>query len=262
MTISSMTISTTIGKLVFSVAIFGVLVTGCISTTTGPPKSKPDDAAAAELTYQLGARYYKNGQYGLARDRLLLSIEKDPKRAVAHSTLALTYEALGNVRLATESYETAIRVAPRDFDVQNAYAVFLCRSKDYDGAKKLFDKAIAHPENDYAETTLTNAGLCMGQKPDLAAAETYFRAALDRKPTHGEALLQLCLLKFQQKDYLSARAFLQRFMSSSMTTAGVLYLAAQIEDLLGNDHGRTEFEDQLLREFPTSPEARKVLGSG
>jgi len=257
-----MTINMTVVKLIFSGAICGVLITGCITTTSGPPRSAPDDAAAAELTYQLGARYYKNGKYQLARDRLLLSIEKDPKRAVVHTTLAMTYEALDNVRLATESYKTAMRVAPRDFDVQNAYAVFLCRYEDYDAARKLFDKAIAHPENDYSEITLTNAGICMGEKPDLAAAEAYFRAALDRKPTYGDALLQLCLLKFQQKDYLSARGFLQRFMGSSRTTAGVLYLAAQIEDFLGNDQGQTEFEDQLLRQFPTSPEARKVLGSG
>ena len=69
-------------------------------------------------------------------------------------------------------------------------------------------------------------------------------------------------MKFKQKGYLSARAFLQRYMSSSKTTAGVLYLAAKIEDVLDNDRGRTMYEDQLLREFPTSPEARKVLGSG
>lgn len=256
------TISMAIRKLVFSGVMGVFLITGCIMSTTGPPKPKPDNAAAAELNYQLGARYYKNGQYDLARDRLLLSIEKDPRRAVAHSTLALTYEALGNVRLATDSYETAIRVAPRDFDVQNAYAVFLCRNKDYDAAIKLFDKAIKHPKNDYAEITLTNAGVCIGQVPDMVAAERYFRAALDRKPNHGEALLQMCLLKFQQEDYLNARGFLQRFMNSSRMTAGVLYLAAQIEDMLGNDRGRTEYEDQLLREFPTSPEARRVLGSG
>ncbi len=144
---SGMTNGMSIRKLIFSGAICGVLITGCITTTSGPPQSVPDDAAAAELTYQLGARYYKNGQYALARDRLLLSIEKDSKRAVVHSTLALTYEALGNVRLATESYKTAMRVAPSDFDVQNAYAVFLCRYKDYDEAKKLFDKAIALEEN-------------------------------------------------------------------------------------------------------------------
>ena len=252
----------TMKKLIVFGTICGFLGVGCVSTTTGTTQSDPDNEAAAELTYQLGARYYQNGNYERARDRLLLSIEKDPKRAAAHSTLAMTYEALGNQRLATESYEMAMRVAPRDFDVQNAYAVFLCRQRDFDAARKLFDKAIKHPENDNAETTMTNAGLCMAQVPNEAAAESYFRAALDRKPNYGEALLQLCLLKYQQTDYLSARAFLQRYMNSSRTTAGVLYLAAKIEDMLGNDRGRTDFEDQLLREFPTSPEARKVLGSG
>jgi type IV pilus assembly protein PilF len=182
--------------------------------------------------------------------------------AAAHTTLALTYEALDNVRLARESYENAIRVAPRDFDIQNTYAVYLCRQQDYDQAQKFFDKAGSHPENDDAEVTLTNAGVCMGQKPDLAAAEKYFRRALDHKRNYAEALLQLCLLKFQQKNYLSARAFLQRYMSSKNPTAGVLYLASRIEDMLGNDRGKTEYEDQLIREFPSSPEARKVLGAG
>ena len=118
-----MTINKSIRKLIFSGTIYGVLITGCITTTSGPPRSDPDEAAAAELTYQLGARYYKNGQYELARDRLLLSIEKDPKRAVVHTTLALTYEALDNVRLAAESYETAMRVAPHDFEPQAGHVI-------------------------------------------------------------------------------------------------------------------------------------------
>ena len=70
------------------------------------------------------------------------------------------------------------------------------------------------------------------------------------------------LLKFSQKDFLGARAFLQRYMSTNQTTAAVLYLASRIEDMLDNDRGRTEYENQLIREFPTSTEARKVLGSG
>jgi type IV pilus assembly protein PilF len=235
----------------------------CVSTTTGSiTEPERDDAVAADLNYQLGARYYQKGSYNLARDRLLVATEIDPKMAIAFSTLALTYEALGNERLAKDSYEKAIRAEPDNFEVQNTYAVFLCRQREYEMAEKHFGKAMNHPENDDAEVTMTNAGVCMGQKPDLVAAEKYFRLALDRKRTYGEALLQLCLLKYQQKDYLSARAFLQRFMSSSISTAGVLYLAAKIEDELGNDRGRTDFEDQLIRQFPTSPEARKVLGAG
>ena len=249
--------------LIIPGAICFLLMAGCVSTTTGSiTEPGRNDKEAADLNYQLGARYYSNGNYTLARDRLMLAIEIDPKMAVAYMALALTYEALDNKRLAKEAYEKAIRAAPHDFDIQNTYAVFLCRHQYYSEAQDYFDKAGSHPENDDAEVTLTNAGVCMGQKPDLAAAEKYFRMALDHRSSYSEALLQLCLLKFQQDDYLGARAFLQRYMSSTIPTAGVLYLASRIEDMLGNDRGKTEYEDQLIREFPTSPEARTVLGAG
>jgi type IV pilus assembly protein PilF len=251
------------GYLNITGAICFFLMAGCVSTTTGSiTEPVRNDDEASELNYQLGARYYQQGSYELAKDRLLLAVEIDPKMAVAHTTLALTYEALENLRLARESYENAVRAAPRDFSVQNIYAVFLCRQQDYDQAEKHFEKAAKHRENDNAEVTMTNAGVCMGQKPDPVAAEKFFRMALDNKSNYGEALLQLCLLKYQAKDYLSARAFLQRYMSSNISTAGILYLASRIEDKLGNDRGRTQFENQLIREFPTSSEARKVLGSG
>ena len=250
-------------NLIIPSAICFFLMAGCVSTTTGSiTEPERNNKEAADLNYQLGARYYQQGSYNLALDRLLLATKYDPKMATAYSALALTYEALDNQRLAREAYEDAVRADPRNFDVQNTYAVYLCRQQDYGQAQKYFDKAGSHAENDDAEVTLTNAGVCMGQKPDLAAAEKYFRKALEHKRNYGEALLQLCLLKFQQKDDLTARAFLQRYMSSTRPTAGVLYLASRIEDILGNDRGKTDYEDQLIREFPTSPEARKVLGAG
>jgi type IV pilus assembly protein PilF len=245
---------------VLSVAVF--LLSGCVSsTTTGALEREPSDDAA-EYNYELGRSYLQNEKYELARDRLERAIEIDPRMAKAYMALGMTYEALDNLRLATDSYEKAVKMAPRDFNIMNSYAVFLCKQQDYKEASRYFEKAASHPENDDAERTLTNAGLCMMQKPDLDAAEAFFRQALEHKTTYGEALLQLCLMKFQQQDYLGARAFLQRFMASHRTTAGVLYLAAEIEGKLGNDRGRTDYVNQLLREFPESPEARKALSSG
>lgn len=249
-------------ELIVTAALACLLLGGCISTTTGTVPMEADEADAAELNYQLGARYYKNGKYELARDRLLLSIKLEPKNAIAHTTLALTYEAMENLRLARASYAEAIRVAPRNFEVQNTYAVFLCKQRDYAGAGTYFDKAASHPENDNAEVTLTNAGVCMLQKPDPVAAERFFREALDRRSSYSEALLQLCLLKYQQQDYLASRAFLQRFMAANKTTPGVLYLGSQIESKLGDERARKEFVDQLVRDFPTSEEARKALETG
>ena len=243
-------------------ALAGLLVlAGCVSTTTGPSRPDADEGDAAELNYQLGARYYRNGNYELARDRLLYSIELDPKRAIAHSTLALTYEQLGNTRLATESYERAVRVAPRNFDVLNAYAVFLCRQNRYDEAADFFERAVSVPENDNSEIMLTNAGVCLVQKPDYARAETFFRRALEEKSNYGEALIQLSLLKHETGDDLHARAFLQRYLTSNPANAGILLLGYQIEDRLGDDRARDDYAGRLLREYPASAEAKRVLES-
>ena len=124
-----------------------------------------------------------------------------------------------------------------------------------------FDRAIAVRENDDVEITYTNAGVCLTQQPDLERAEVYFRKALDRKPNYGEALIQLVLLKQEQGEHLSARAFLQRYLSANRPSAGVLYLGVMIEEKLGDERARTEYADQILREFPQSPEAKKVLES-
>lgn len=240
-------------------SLAGFLLAGCVSSTTTGSLEREPSGDAAEYNYELGRNYLQNEKFDLARDRLQRAIEIDPRMAKAHMALGMAYEGLDNPRLARDSYEKAVRLAPRDFNILNSYAVYLCKRHDYDEARRYFEKAGNHPENDDAERTFSNAGLCMAQKPDLEAAEAFFREALERKSTYGEALLQLCLLKYQQQDYLGARAFLQRFMASNRTTAGVLFLAAEIEGKLGNGRGRTDYVERLLREFPESPEARKAL---
>ena len=244
-------------------AMAAILVgSGCVSTTTGPPEKKADQGDAAELNYQLGARYYRKGDYDLARDRLQLALKQDPRNAFAWSTLGLTYEALGNVRLAEDAYENAVRVAPRDFKIQENYAVFLCRQGRFDDARRYFDRAIKAPTNDYSEQTYTNAGVCMLQKPDHVAAEEYLRAALERRPNNGEALLQMSVLFFETGDNLRARAFLQRYLGGNMPTAPVLYHGILIEEKLGDDTARRQYTLQLLRDFPDSAEAERIRQAG
>ena len=238
-----------------------LMLSGCVSSTSGPPKSEPNDDDAADLNYQLGARYYRNGDYDLARDRLELSLEQDPANAIAWSTLGLTYEALGNTRLAEQAYGKAVRVAPRDYQIQDNYATFLCRAGRPEEARRYFDKAIKAPTNDYSERTYTNAGVCMMQIPDYAGAEKYFRGALERRQNYPEALLQMSVLFFEKGDHLRARAFLQRYMEANDVSAPVLYHGIQIESELGDDRARREFTKQLLKDFPNSAEAQLVRQS-
>ena len=237
------------------------ILAGCVSTTTGPAEKKPSASDAADLNYQLGARYYQNGEYDLARDRLKLSLEINPGNAIAWTTLGLTYEALGNLRLAEDAYDHAVRAEPRNYRVQENYAVFLCQRGRYDEGLTHFDRAIKAPTNDYAERTYTNAAVCLMQKPDYRVAETYLREALGRRSNYPEALFQMSVLFYRTEDFLKARAFIERYLDANAATAESLFLAVKIEEALDDDRARLDYEEDLLKKFPDSPQAKNIRQS-
>lgn len=236
------------------------MLCSCVTSTTQTRQFEESDEAAGH-NYQLGLQYFRKGNYILARDRLIRSLDFEPKTASTHSMLALTYVQLSNKRLASKHFDLAIRYGPNDQDVRNTYAVFLCGQGNYDEARKQFDRAINIRENDNPEVMMSNAGVCMAKKPDLELAERYFRQAIARRPSYGEALIQLAALKHRTEDNLTARAFLQRYLSFNEASAAVLYLAIQIETQLGMDREATDYLNLLLRDFPDSPEARQTLTS-
>jgi len=234
------------------------LLVGCISSSTATHTGEPS-ADAAEQNYQLGTQYFRNGSFDLARSRLERATEIDPKYAEAHSMLAMTLVQLDLIRLATESFNRAVRLEPDNFSVRNAYAVFLCQQREFDEARKQFDRAIKVRTNDNPEIMMTNAGVCMVQNSDYVLAEQYFRAALSVRPTYGEALIQMASLKHHTVEDLMARAFLQRYLAANEAAAAVLYLGVQIESALGDERSADEYQSQLLADFPDSAEARQLL---
>ena len=234
---------------------------GCVSTETSTRTTEPSEDAGAQ-NYQLGAQYFRNGNYELARARLERAIELEPRNANAHSLLALTFVELGNHRLANENFERAVRLSPNNKDVRNAYAVYLCQQREFDDAMEQFDRAINVRDNDTRWIEMTNAGVCVAQQPDLARAEQYFRQAIQLRPAFGEALIQMAALKHRTDDNLTARAFLERYLQVNEASAPVLYLAVQIETGLGDDRAATDYMNQLLRDFPESAEARLMMQQG
>ena len=59
-----------------------------------------------------------------------------------------------------------------------------------------------------------------------------------------------------------ALAAVDYFTPSYHAPRGVLLLGVRIEERLGNERARTAYADQILRDFPQSPEARTILESG
>lgn len=238
------------------------MFSGCITESSGGREFKQSPTDAAAYNYQLGVEYLKNGNLQLARERLESSVEQDPTEAVAYSTLAIVYQRINEPKLADKAYRDAIRVAPNDGAVQNSYAVYLCGRKEFRDAEKMFLKAARNPLYSTPALAMTNAGVCMLERPDEAEAERYFRGALEVSKDYPNALFELARLKLSQDNALSSRAFLQRLMAGRTAPANVLLLAWQVEKALGDNQAADDFASELKRRFPESRQALAVSRGG
>ena len=118
-----------------------------LSACSVVPSSSSADAQhnLAEIQARLAAAYLQEGRYALALDKAEQAIAADARYAPAYSTLALIRIALGQDDLAGAAYTQALRYAPEDPELQNAYGVYLCRQQDYVRAEAAFMRAAQDP---------------------------------------------------------------------------------------------------------------------
>jgi type IV pilus assembly protein PilF len=65
-------------------------------------------------------------------------------------------------------------------------------------------------------------------------------------------------LSYSNRQYLSARGFLERYLAVAKHTPETLSTAFQTERALGNSKGADGFADELLTQFPLSKEAQLI----
>lgn len=219
-----------------------------------------NDEDAARINTQLGINYAQRGQYAMALDKLKRALSQDESLAGAHSAIAFVYQNMNEPAKAEKHYRRALELQPDDPALKNNFGAFLCSRKRADDAERLFLEAARDPRYGTPEAAWTNAGLCL-KAQDSEKAERYFREALQLKPDYREALAQMAGIAFRQRDYLRARAFLQRYDLSRSATPELLYIAARTEAALGDTGAAQFFERRLKLEFPESEEAAAAAPS-
>ncbi|WP_455221299.1 type IV pilus biogenesis/stability protein PilW [Kaarinaea lacus] len=214
-----------------------------------------------ETQVQLGVGYYEQGNYEVALEKLEKAIEVKPDYAPAHSAIALVYVHLRRYDLADEQFRKAIRLSPEDGGIYNNYGVFLCGQKRPAEAEKYFLKAVKLPLYPTPELAYENAGACALRIPDMKKAETYLNKALDLNPRLPTALIDMAQIRFEQKNFLSSRGFLQRFEAVSPHTAESLWLGIRVERELGDKNAESNYKKQLQSKFPKSEQFKMMLNS-
>jgi type IV pilus assembly protein PilF len=74
-------------------------------------------------------------------------------------------------------------------------------------------------------------------------------------------LFALAEIENEQKNFLSARAFLERYLAVARTSPSSLWLGVRIERGLGNAGTANQYAQRLKNEYPSAPETRQLLES-
>jgi type IV pilus assembly protein PilF len=238
------------------VALLCVLASACVSTQES--KKSVSNKEKAALNLKMGGRYLEMNMLEIAKEKIELAISQDSKNAKAYNVLGVLYERLKQYDMAGEQYKKAIKLDDNNASIQNNYGRFLCEKDDYQAGVALLKKAIAMPFNNRKWFAYTNIGRCELGKGDQMVAEKNFRQALKENKSYSPALSEMQKISYKAKKYMSARAFLERYLSVTRHSAETLWYAVQTERALGNKAMSEKYRDQLLMKFPTSKESEQV----
>jgi len=234
------------------------LISGCASTQSDDEYEKSDSRKAAESNTSLGLEYMNRGQYEVALGKLKKAIREDPGYAPAQTVLAVLYERIGENEFAGKHYKLAYEADPKDGDVNNNYGVYLCKTGKQAQALSHLARALDDPFYNSPAVALTNAGSCALSNDDLVEADKYLRRALRMDPEFPDALMNMARLNFEQKNYLSSRAFIQRYEVVAQHGPKSLLLGYQIETASGDRKAANKYKLALESNFPESDQTAEV----
>jgi type IV pilus assembly protein PilF len=212
----------------------------------------------ASIRMQLAVGYYQDGKYAIALDEIKKAITIEPDYADGYGVRALIYTSMGELTLADENYQRALKLAPTSPDLANNYGSFLCGAGGKPAeAMPYFDRALKNPAYATPISALVNAGNCSLKTKQYALAERYFTDALRYDPELAQTNTGLARTYYERRDYQRAGFFINRLTTSSKLdslSAETLWLAIRVARKLGDRSLEASLTGQLQRRFPGSPE--------
>lgn len=260
-------------RVTVRVALCAAALAGCAGSGKGVPDSEstlqgskrelktasdqtPNDKRA-NIRLQLAIGYFQEGNYPVALDEVKQAIAIDPDVADAYSVRALIYTAMGEMALAEENYQRAMRMEPRNPEFNNNYGSFLCQVGRYQLGMAQFEIALKNPMYQSPFKAMVNAGGCSLKLKDYDAAERYLLDALRFDAGHPATNAGLARVYYERRDYPRAGFFINRMkavVKYDVMSAESLWLAIRIGRKLGEKDMEQPMVTQLRRRHPGSPE--------
>ena len=226
-----------------------------------PPPVKQAEVSPqyrAQLHTDLGAGYYERGQMDIALDELNEALRIDPNNAKAYNITGLVYTVLREDTKAEQNFQRALALAPQDSDIRGNWGWFLCthgRARESIGE---FDQAIRNPLYRTPEIALINAATCSASIGEARNAETYYRRAIAISANNAAAAYGLAQLMYKEARFEDARGWMKIVLLQTGPAPEALYLGMCVERKLGDHASETAYASQLRNRYPDAAETRAI----
>jgi type IV pilus assembly protein PilF len=235
-------------------AVACVALAGCASHERA--EKKKEDASTYNT--QLGIAYLRQGDVPLAKEKLDRALKENPDNPAVHSARAMLYDRMSDPKQADNEYQTALRLAPNDPDVSNNYAVYLCQIGRTDDGVKRFEVVARNALYRTPWVAFTNAGVCLRTAKRNDEAAKNFKQALALRPNFSEATYQLADLYFSAGNLAEARAAIDTYLGAFEETPDLLLLGVRIARAQNDRVATVLYSRKLRLDFPSSAQAKAL----
>ena len=218
-----------------------------------------DVRARARIHTELAAGYFELGNLGVALEEINEALRSDANYSPAYNVAALIYAELREDKQAESYFERALRINPLDSDANNNFGRYLCDRKRTDEGIKYFLAALRNPLYQTPDRSYVNAGLCSRRRGDNAGAEEYLHKALKIQPNQPQALYHLADIAYSRGSFAEAKTYLARASKGVAQNPEMLWLGVRVERKLGDRNSEASYGVQLRKNFPDSKEARALV---
>lgn len=220
-----------------------------------PSAEQADPARRAQVRMELAAAYFGRGQNAVALDEIKQVLQADPNLADAYNLRGLIQASMGDLAPAEESFRRALQLKPNDADTLHNRGWLLCQQRRFGEANADFLLALAQTSYRDPQRTLLAQGVCQARNNQWADAERTLARAYELDPGNPATAVNLSEVLYRRADYERARFYIRRVnLQDDLVSAQTLWLAARIENKLGNTVPLRALGEQLRSRFPNAPE--------
>ncbi|MDO5103820.1 MAG: type IV pilus biogenesis/stability protein PilW [Lautropia sp.] len=246
---------------------------GCVTTETVKNGSGSETAATpvtsrgspaeekrrrAKIRLELAVAHYQQGNLPLALQEAEAALKVDSGFAAAYGMKGLIYAAMSDAQKTEESFQQALKLSPKDAELNNNYGWYLCQTRRQREAIPHFEVASQDRQYVTPAKPLHNAGICLMQLGDDSGAEGYLLRSFKLDPSNAVAMYNLGELYLKQGNNEQAKFYADRLLATYQPTAETLWLGIRVAREAKDHTYEERLSEQLRRRFPRSPEATRL----